>query len=158
MPDLSATIEQDVVLPTRKIARRRAALRIGLASVGAVQLGIAAPALGGDSLGMAMAAHAAHEGAAWNLAIAVAFLAAAWRPRRAAGLIPLLGTFIAVLAVLSVHDVVAGEVGVDRLATHAAAVIGLVLLWLADRSERALPPNQRALSEQPEKPPLRGVA
>ena len=108
---------------------------------GLVQLAIGLPALTGDSIGMAMSMHGAHEMAAWNLAVGVAFLAAAWLPRRAAGLIPLLGTFLAVLTALSVRDVATGAVTLDRLATHLAALAGLVLLVLLDRAERALRPS-----------------
>lgn len=160
VPDLAATLQHDVVEPARKVDRRRRLLRAGLATVGVAQLAIAIPAIAGDSLGMAMAAHAAHEGAAWNLAIAVAFLAAAWQPRRSAGLVPLLATFMVVLAVLSVHDVVAGQVGLARIATHLAALLGLLLLVAADRTERSLPPRRTATAgDEPEqRRHLRGVA
>ena len=161
VPDLADSIVAKVVLPTRRVMRRRLLLRVALAVIGLVQLGIAIPGLAGTGLGMAMSEHAAHEGAAWNVAIAVAFLAAALVPRRAAGLIPLLGTFIVVLAALSVHDIASGDVHVDRLLTHVAAVLGLALLFMLDRAERALPPTRfttaLAPAEQPKRR-LRGVA
>jgi predicted anti-sigma-YlaC factor YlaD len=144
VPDLAEAITAGIVLPTRRVLRRRLLLRAALLVVGLVQLGVALPALTGDSIGMAMSAHGAHEGAAWNLAIAVAFLASALRPRRAAGLIPLLATFIVVLTALSVHDLAAGAVSLDRLATHLAAIVGLLLLFAIDRAERALPPDRFA--------------
>ena len=142
VPDLTGVILSDVVLPTRRVLRRRAVLRVLLLVVGLVQLCIAIPSIPGDSLGMAMSLHAAHEAAAWNIAIGVAFLAAASSPRRAAGLVPLLGTFIVVLTALCIHDVAAGVVGVDRLLTHVAALVGLGLLLAIDRAERALPPGR----------------
>jgi predicted anti-sigma-YlaC factor YlaD len=142
VPDLTETITADVVLPVRRVMRRRLLLRLALTVVGVVQLAIAVPAITGVSIGMAMSVHAAHEAAAWNLAIGAAFLAAALTPRRAAGLVPLLATFIVVLTVLCVHDVAAGVVTVDRLLTHLAAVAGLALLLLLDRAERALPPGR----------------
>ena len=82
-------------------------------------------------------------------------------PRRAAGLIPLLGTFLVVLGALSVRDFAAGYVTAGRLATHAAALIGLVLLIALDRAERALPPGRFATGaagdeDGPQR--LRGVA
>ena len=141
VPDLSEHIAVRVARPARKVARRRAWLRVVLALTGLAQLAIGIPALTGDSLGMAMSAHAAHEGAAWNLAIGVALLGAAWLPRRAAGLIPLLGVFLIVLSALSVHDVIDGAVGLDRLATHSAVLVGLLVLIALDRAERALPPQ-----------------
>ena len=76
-----------------------------------------------------------------------------------AGLVPLLGTFVAVLAVLSVHDLIDGEVTTARELTHLATVCGLVLLVLLDRTERALPPRlARPVDESPADPKLRGVA
>jgi predicted anti-sigma-YlaC factor YlaD len=142
VPDLSADITGRVALPARRVLRRRHLLRLALLLAGLAQLVIGVPALTGDSIGMAMSAHGAHEAAAWNIGIAVAFLAAASVPRRAAGLIPLLATFLVVLAALSVRDYAAGYVGADRLATHAAALAGLVLLIALDRAERALPPGR----------------
>ena len=141
VPDLADRIFADVVLPARRVHRRRTLIRVALAVAGLVQLGVGIPALVGDSIGMAMSMHGAHEMAAWNLAVGAAFVAAAWLPRRAAGLVPLLGTFLVILTALSIHDVAAGEVGLDRLSTHAAALVGLGLLILLDRTERAIQPS-----------------
>ncbi|WP_375496549.1 hypothetical protein [uncultured Jatrophihabitans sp.] len=141
VPDLADQIVADVVLPARRVHRRRTLLRVALFVTGLVQLGIGLPALVGDSIGMAMSMHGAHEMAAWDLATAAAFVAAAWLPRRAAGLVPLLATFLAILSVLSVRDIVTGAVGPDRLATHLAALAGLVLLVFLDRTERAIQPS-----------------
>ncbi|SHH30727.1 Predicted anti-sigma-YlaC factor YlaD, contains Zn-finger domain [Jatrophihabitans endophyticus] len=142
VPDLAAAITTAVAQPARRVLRARHLLRAALLVVGVVQLAVGIPALVGDDLGMAMSAHGAHEGAAWNLAVGVAFVAVASVPRRAAGLIPLLATFTVVLAVLSVHDFAAGTVTAGRLATHAAVLVGLVLLLALDRAERALPPGR----------------
>ncbi len=141
VPDLAGRIAASVAEPARRVLRRRHLLRALLFLLGLVQLGIGVPALAGNWLGMAMSAHGAHEGAAWNLAIAVGFLAAASLPRRAAGLIPLLATFTVVLTGLSIHDLVVGEVTVARLTTHLAVVAGLLVLVALDRAERALPPG-----------------
>ena len=91
----------------------------------------------GASIDMAMSTHAAHETAAWNVALGAAFLATAVRPKRAAGVLPLLAVFVGVLAVLSVRDVAGGAVAVGRLATHAGIVAGLALVYLLVRAERA---------------------
>lgn len=162
-PDLTERIVAGAALPARRVLRRRAWLRLALFVAGAVQLLIAIPALTGDSIGMAMSAHAAHEAAAWNLALAAAFLATAGTPRRAAGLIPLLATFVVVLTALSAHDVAAGAVSVNRIATHGAAFAGLLLVLLLDRAERALPPDRwgaagGADARDEPKRRLRGVA
>ncbi len=164
MPDLTERITADVVLPARRVLRRRALLRVALALAGAVQLAIALPAFFGDSVGMAMSAHATHEAAAWNLALAAAFLATASTPRRAAGLVPLLSTFVVVLAALSVHDLAAGAVSAGRISTHIAAIVGLLLVLLLDRAERALPPGRFSAKgtadgrDEPSRRRLRGVA
>lgn len=158
VPDLAESITADVVLPTRRVLRRRLLLRIALVVVGVAQLLITVPALSGRGLGMAMSEHAAHEGAAWGIAIGAALLAAALAPRRAAGLVPLLATFIVVLIVLSVHDVAAHAVPADRLLTHVTAVLGLLLLIAVDRTERALPPRRYTVDERAPGRNLRGVA
>lgn len=141
VPDLADSITADVVLPVRKVLRRRLVLRLALLVVGLVQLVIAIAGLSGTDIGMNMSEHATHEAAAWNLALAAAFVAAAWAPRRAAGLTPLLATFIVTLGALSVHDYAQGVVSGARLATHLAAVLGLLLVLAVDRAERALPPG-----------------
>jgi predicted anti-sigma-YlaC factor YlaD len=159
VPDLSDRILADVVLPTRRVLRRRLWLRASLGLVAIAQLAIALPSVAGVGVGMPMPTHIAHESAAWDIAVGVAFLAAAFAPRRAAGLVPLLGTFVVVLAVLSVHDVMDGEVTTARELTHLATVLGLVLLVLLDRTERALPPRAvRAAADAPDTRKLRGAA
>ncbi|MBE7190208.1 hypothetical protein [Jatrophihabitans endophyticus] len=140
VPDLADAIIAGIALPARRVARRRLLLRVGLVVAAVVQLVVGIPATLGDSMAMPMAAHAAHEMAAWNIALGVAFVAAALLPRRAAGMIPLLTAFLAVLGVLSVHDYLDGAVTAARLATHAAALVGLALLVGLDRTERARPP------------------
>lgn len=164
VPDLTGPITAGIVLPAGRVLRRRLWLRIALAVVGLVQLAIAVPALSGDSMGMTMSLHAAHESAAWNLAIGVALLACAVRPRRTAGLIGLLGTFVVVLAALCVRDLAAGAVPFGRVATHFVVAAGLALLVALDRAERALPPgragagSRRAGDAAQDDPDIRGVA
>jgi predicted anti-sigma-YlaC factor YlaD len=148
VPDLSAAIVARVALPARRVLRRRHLLRLALLLAGVAQLVIGLPACTGDSIGMAMSAHAAHEAAAWNLAIGAAFIASASVPRRAAGLIPLLSTFLLVLGALSVRDYAHGVVSADRLATHLGALAGLLLLIALDRAERALPPGRSHAGRQ----------
>jgi predicted anti-sigma-YlaC factor YlaD len=159
VPDLSAAIMADVVLPTRRVLRWRLWLRAALALVAVAQLAIAIPSLAGIGVGMPMSPHVAHESAAWDIAVGVAFLAAAFAPRRAAGLVPLLATFVLVLSVLSVHDLIDGEVTTSRELTHLATVLGLVLLVLLDRAQRALPPQRaRPVTDTAAERKLRGVA
>lgn len=159
VPDLVPAIMSGAVLPTRQVLRRRLVLRVVLGVVAAAQLAIAVPALLDDGLGLAVSAHIAHESAAFDVAVGVAFLAAAFVPRRAAGLVPLLATFVLVLAVLSVHDIAAGEVPAVHELIHVATVAGLALLILLDRAERALPPRRaRPVPAADGERRLRGVA
>jgi len=158
VPDLSEEIVADIALPTRRVLRRRRGLRIALALVGLAQLGVGIPAVAGHAIGMVMSAHGAHEAAAWNLAIGAAFVAVASLPRRAAGLIPLLATFLVVLGVLSVRDFAAGYVGAGRLLTHGVALLGLLLLVALDRAERALPPPWRVAADDSGSSRMRSVA
>jgi predicted anti-sigma-YlaC factor YlaD len=129
-------------------ARRAWALggvRIALGLLGIGQVGLAvtgilaatATAAGpshGSSLAGATMVHFSHESAAWNFAIGVAFLWAAGAvPRPGSGLVPVIGAFTGLLAVLSVTDLLAGRVDATRLAGHLVVVAGLLLLLLHRR-------------------------
>jgi predicted anti-sigma-YlaC factor YlaD len=161
-PDLADRILAEAALPAARVRRRRRLAQLGLAVVGLVQFGVAVPALFGNAIDMSMVTHAAHESAAWNLALGAAFLATALSPRRAAGLLPLLVAFVGVLVVLSARDLASGAVEIGRLATHVGAVAGLVFVYALHLSERANPPSAPAAvgSDQPDEPGrgLRGVA
>jgi predicted anti-sigma-YlaC factor YlaD len=160
-PDLADQILELAVLPAGRVLRRRTWLRVALAVVGLVQLGLSLPSMFGDSIDMAMSIHATHEVAAWNCALAVALFATALRPRRAAGVLSVLATFVAVLTLLSIRDLASGAVAVGRLSTHLAAVAGLIGVAALARVERALPPEPAAdtgTSEQRGDSGLRGAA
>jgi predicted anti-sigma-YlaC factor YlaD len=144
-PDLAEQILSVTVLPARRVLRRRTWLRWALAVTGVVQVGLSLPSMFGDSIGMAMSVHATHEAAAWNCAMGIALLATALRPRRAAGVLTVLATFVVVLSLLSIRDLASGVVTVGRLATHLGAVAGLVLVAALARVERALPPEHSSL-------------
>ncbi len=162
-PDLVDRILDGAVLPIRRVLRWRRWLRVALVVVGLAQLVVALPSLFGGSIDMAMSTHAAHETAAWNVALGAAFLATALRPGRASGVLAPLAAFVGVLAVLSVRDIASGEVAAGRLATHLGIVAGLALVYALARSERALPPDLPAavVDDAPgdeRGPGLRGVA
>ena len=149
VPDLTASVL--AALPRERpgaaaAARTRlatAALRLALLAVGVAQAAYAWPALVGGSGSMSAPVHMAHESGAWNLGIAAAFLAVAAAPRLAAGALPVLGTFAAALAVLTVADLRAGHVPTDRAATHLLLLAGVALVgaiaWRGRRRRRALP-------------------
>jgi predicted anti-sigma-YlaC factor YlaD len=142
MPDLAPEVLGAVgpLRPPRRLAA--GAARSALAAVAFVQalLAWSGALTGQDSM---VSGHVAHEVGAWNLALAVAFLAAASRPRTAGALVAPVGVFVAVLAVSAVSDAVAGSVDGGRLAAHLLVAAGLALLIVVSRlpvPEPGLPP------------------
>jgi predicted anti-sigma-YlaC factor YlaD len=118
--------------PTR--ARIARGLRLLLAVIGAGQVLLAVAQLTGPmSTSSAAVMHMSHEFAAWNGAIGAAFLFIAWRRTRPAALIPLLTAFVAVLTVLSLDDLVNGEVTTGRLGTHLLVVAGYAVIVALSR-------------------------
>ena len=159
VPNLSEQILAGAALPARRVLRRRSLLRVGLAVVGVVQLLLAVPSLFGSNIGMTMSSHATHEAAAWSAALGIAMLATAIKPLRAAGVLSVLATFVGVLTLLSIRDLASGAVDLERLATHLAAVVGLILVAAIVRAERALPPaREPGVHTDQQRGKLRGVA
>jgi predicted anti-sigma-YlaC factor YlaD len=146
-PDLSEPILRSAGLPAARLLRRRRLLQLGLVMLAALQWALAVPGAWGDNIGMAamqMGAHQAHESAAWNVAVGAALLAVAMRPARAAGTVPILLAFVAVLSVLSVPDLLVGAVTGARLSSHAGVVLGLLLVAALARAERVPSPGRPA--------------
>jgi hypothetical protein len=146
IPDLTGQI-----LVAGGVGRRarpgRLLVRVALALLAVAQAVLAVPALALGADGLHPPLHVAHESGAWNVALAVAFLAAALRPRYAAGLLPLLAAFVAVLVAASLPDVTTGEVPVARLAGHLPVVLALLLVTVLGRAGRRTPvPPQRGRS------------
>lgn len=104
------------------------ALRLALLAVGVAQAGIAWPVLVSGAGAMSAPAHMAHETGAWNLAVATAFLAVAAAPRLAAGALPFLVSFTALLVPVTLADLGAGHVHADRAAAHVLLVAGVLLV------------------------------
>lgn len=148
-PDLSEPVLRAAGMPAARLSRRRRLIRLGLGVLALLQWALAVPGLRGQEIGMRTAmtagAHAAHESAAWNLAVGAALLAVALRPSRAAGTLPVLLTFVAVLSVLSVPDLLAGAVTGARLCSHAGVVLAVLLVAALARAER-LPGPGRAVA------------
>ena len=147
VPDLTAAVL--AALPARlpgaaAAARARlvaTALRLGLLAVGVAQIGLATPSLLDGAGAMSAPVHMAHETGAWNLGLAVAFLACAAAPRLAPGALPFLVTFTVVLSVATVADLGAGHVHADRAVGHLLLVAGVlltaVLAWVGRRARGA---------------------
>ncbi len=135
----------DLVAAVVAVAPRTAGLRLALGGVGLGQCALAVSGI--LDAGGAHAAHLSHESAAWNLALGVGFGWVASGPaRRVPGLVAMVGAFVGVLAVLSVLDLVGGQVDPVRLATHALVAVGFVLLLALARAERG-PGGSRGATE-----------
>lgn len=120
--------------------RRRPGARLALAGVGLIQLLLAVAQLFGTDVhsghGATLTGHLISEGAAWNLALGLAMLAAAWQTKRASGLLPAVGVFVAALVVFSVIDVATVGVPGSRLLSHIPLVAGVALLYLVQREHK----------------------
>ncbi|WP_249523220.1 zf-HC2 domain-containing protein, partial [Modestobacter marinus] len=143
MPDVTAAVLGR--LPAAPPAARSrawldAALRLALLAVGAGQLAISLPTLLGGGAAQTAPVHLAHETGAWNLGLAACFLGVAVLPRLAAGALPFLLPFTAVLAAVTVGDLGAGHVHAGRAMGHLLLLGGAVLVSsLALRNRRARP-------------------
>lgn len=136
---LASVLDQ---LPRARSPRRRRwhlTARWALAAVGLAQLtlGLLALLLPGHAGGHAHPsmlgadlAHMSHESSAWNLALGVAFLAGARWVRHLAGVLPVLGSFVLVLALVSAVDLVGGNVDATRVLAHLLVLAGLGLIVL----------------------------
>jgi len=104
-------------------------LRAGLVGVAIAQLALAFPGLiycADDGAPI----HVAHEVGAWDVALAVAFVFAAWRPLRAVGLLPFVAALSAGLLLTASIDVINGRAVALTETTHLLELLGAVLLWL----------------------------
>jgi predicted anti-sigma-YlaC factor YlaD len=108
---------------------------LGLLGFGQFALGVAQIAALGMSRGVGSAGgmtshHLLHESAAWNVAVGAAYLWIATRRARPNGVLPILTAFVAVLMLLSLDDLLVGEVAVGSLLTHAMVVLGYAVCVL----------------------------
>jgi predicted anti-sigma-YlaC factor YlaD len=146
VPDLSKAILADapVFVDTRGWWPRYA---LGVVAVAQLSLALAqflgvgqgATHAGHDAVPVAN--HLFNEGTAWNLALGLGLFWAAFRPRTAAGLIPVLSVFLAVLIGYSAHDLVAGTAPVARVLGHGLLLAGLILLILVHRKNGGATPG-----------------
>lgn len=154
--------------PARRRNRLRLGLRVALAVLGAGQLLIAAlTLLGVTAWAHPGDTHLSHEFAAWNLALGVGFLWIAFRAATPAGLVPTLATFVLVLTVLEVVDVVSGHVELVRVLSHALVQAGLVVVvalagrpdgrWFRRRLPR-LGPEPQTIADDVQPAPHRRAA
>lgn len=129
MPDLMPriAIADERLPPIRRFVS--SPVRVALAGVALAQLSLAVPTLlfGSDE---GAPVHVAHEVGAWDLALAVGFLLAAWRPLRAVGMLPFVAALSAGLVVTAVVDIANGKTPAIFELTHVLELVGTALLWM----------------------------
>ncbi|SCL25262.1 Predicted anti-sigma-YlaC factor YlaD, contains Zn-finger domain [Micromonospora nigra] len=127
-------------------------LRAALGLLGAVQLVLGLAQVGRGAVtgyGHATGQHLWHESAAWNVAVGAGFLFVALRRTSPSGLLPMLGAFVATLVLLSVNDLVASQVAVERLVSHGFLLVGyLITVLLARSGPRTGDPDGHGRPEQ----------
>ncbi len=136
-PILRAALADQPAAPAQP--RMVGPLRAGLGLVGLAQLTLGLAQLLGvyhDGMNMTSAGHdhLFNESTAWNIAVGIGLIVAAVWPRTARGFLAPLGVFVAVLTIVSVGDVLTRQVTTSRLESHIFLVVGLVLLFLVDRT------------------------
>jgi predicted anti-sigma-YlaC factor YlaD len=116
----------------RRPARRRFLfqIRAGLAAVAAAELAFfIIPSLLLGNAGGGAPVHASHELGAFELALAVGFLLAAFRPSLAKGMLPLAGVVSGTLIVLAFVDSALGYTTLSAEAPHLVTLLGALLLY-----------------------------
>lgn len=147
-PAILAAIGDDAPAPALRSgtepAETQLALRSILAALALVQIGVAVPALllGSDA---GLPVHAARHLGSFDIAVAVGFLFAAWRPSRIPGLLPVVAVLVACLVGSSLLDVFADNTEALGEAHHATDFAGLAVLWLLSRGVAT-----RAVTARPE--------
>jgi predicted anti-sigma-YlaC factor YlaD len=139
VPDLTAAILRSIGDEPVVVERddRTDFLRIALAIVAVIQLTMAIPALVlGDDAGLPT--HVARHLGSFALALGVGLLFVAWRPDRAAGLLPVVAAVVVCLVGSSVLDIVQGRAAPGGEVSHATELVGLVAVWLLARTHQPL--------------------
>ena len=144
VPDLSAAIMRSIdaepmPAPTRTrqeaapIDERTRFLRISLAVIALIQLGMSVPALVlGDDAGLPT--HVARHLGSFSLALGVGLLVVALRPDRAAGVLPVVAAVVVCLLGSSAIDIISGRAVPGAEVSHAPELVGLVAVWLLARA------------------------
>lgn len=110
---------------------RRQILRVAVAVAAAAQLAIALPILLG---GLAVDPHTSREMASFDVALAVGFALAAYRPERARAFVPVAFVLAVCLAATSAVDIANSSTALVHEVGHLAAVVQAGLLWALGRA------------------------
>lgn len=128
VPDLTDRILA-ALPPTARPHPVREWARYALLAVALTQLLLAIPGvLFGDGPGASI--HAARELGSFDVALGVGLLWAAWQPRRAPGLLPMVVALAGTMVATAALDVGRGEAPAWGEAHHVLDLAGLALLWL----------------------------
>jgi copper transport protein len=117
-----------VARTTERLSRRRiaarTALRVGVALLGLFELATATIEM------LESHDHESHESSSFTVALCVAMIYAALRPRLARGYVPVLASASVLLMLTSVEDVDHGAIGLGHELPHLGILLGTLLLWL----------------------------
>ena len=102
-----------------------------LVALGVIQIAVAVPALLGSDAGLPV--HTARHLGSFDVAIAVGFLFAAWKPSRISGMLPVLGALAVCLVISALLDVAAGNTAALSESHHITDFAGLLVMWLIGR-------------------------
>jgi predicted anti-sigma-YlaC factor YlaD len=102
-----------------------------LVAVALAQIAVAIPELLGSDAGLPV--HTARHLGSFDVAIAVGFLFAAWRPSRIPGMLPVLGALAVCLVISAFLDVAAGNTAALGESHHVTDFAGLLVMWLISR-------------------------
>jgi predicted anti-sigma-YlaC factor YlaD len=142
VPDLSASIVAAVASGEAGADRRARDLRVVVALAGVAQLAVGAALLLGllDAVG-----HLGRDLGAFEVALGVGFLYAAWQPHRAAGVLPMAAVVAGTVLVASTLDLLAGRATLLMELPHLAELVGVAALWALRRRLPANAPAGRAV-------------
>jgi predicted anti-sigma-YlaC factor YlaD len=134
VPDLTASILRTVAADLAATANgKRQVLRLAVGIAAGVQLLLALPVL----LGLGVDPHATREMASFDIAVAVGFAIAAWRPERARAFVPVALVLAACLATTSILDISDGATHLAHEVGHLVALAQAFLLWALSRRTKA---------------------
>jgi predicted anti-sigma-YlaC factor YlaD len=141
VPDLSASIVAAVAAEDAGEDRRTRDLRVVVALAGLAQLAVAVPLL----LGLVDAGgHLGRDLGAFELALGVGFLLAAWQPHRTAGVLPVAAVVAGTVLVASTLDLATGRATLLMELPHLSELIGVAALWALRRRRSGMPTTMRA--------------
>jgi predicted anti-sigma-YlaC factor YlaD len=148
---LAAVLADKPPRPSRTRRRFLFQVRAGLAAVTAAQFAVfILPALILGHAGDGAPVHASHELGAFELAMTVGFVAAAFRPSLARGILPLVGVAAGTLIILAVVDSALGYTTLSNEAPHLVTLAGALLVFLMARLSRGTEgPGQRGGQPRP---------